>query len=289
MFSDGGQAADVIRPLRAALTAANLSSVGVSCCEGQGWSMQRDMIPALQSTIDDGNLSLITTHAYKGEPAAPDRPLHTGLNVWITENSPIMQQLGFSETWYRNGSENEGLTWANNIQTALTVGNVSAYLYWIGVGPWAAEVPLIWIPQKNESQPVTAPGLAFRVAATYWATAHWSRFIRPSAVRIGTEVSSLGVRRSLNTTAEALRSSAYHNPDGSVVVQVINNSDRNLSMSLAVPWETSNRNQRRTVTSWVTDNSRSLAKMGSYVSSPIGDGPVTVTTPRSLTTFVIQV
>ncbi|CAK7210209.1 hypothetical protein SBRCBS47491_000699 [Sporothrix bragantina] len=58
-----------------------VSSVGVSCCEAQGWSLARTMLPDLQDVINDSSLCVITTHAYKGSPGAPDTPLNTSMPV----------------------------------------------------------------------------------------------------------------------------------------------------------------------------------------------------------------
>ncbi|CAK7213915.1 hypothetical protein SCUCBS95973_001960 [Sporothrix curviconia] len=233
-------ASDIIRPLAAALEASNdsaVSSTGISCCEAQGWSMARAMLPSLKDTVDDASLRFITTHAYKGSPGAPDSPLDTSLPVWITENSPIMQRLGFSDVWYNRGRENEGLTWANNLHTALVNGNVSAYLYWIGAGGYGSEVPLVWLHDRNYS-----------VAATYWATAHYSRFVRPGAVRVGVDTES--------DSSPSVRSSAFKNTDGSYALQVINNGDSNGAVTLYAP--PPRPRQSRTITRYVTDNNHRL-------------------------------
>lgn len=264
-------AVDIIRPLHANLVAhanntAVASLVGISCCEAQGWSMQRDLLPSIQATIDDGFLSVITTHAYKGSPGAPDAPLNTTLPVWITENSPIMQRLGFSETWHANSSENEGLVWANNLHTALVIGNVSAYLYWIGAGQFGEEVPFVWLDRRE--------GGGYRIAATYWATAHWSRFVRPGAKRVD-----------VSERSEDIKTSAFVNPDGSVAVQAINNSDGNVTVALYAP-EAKPR-QARTVTRWLTDNGHHLENMS--IDAPERDQNLeAILPPRSLTTLHIQ-
>ncbi|CAK7199832.1 hypothetical protein SEUCBS139899_002518 [Sporothrix eucalyptigena] len=260
-------AADIIRPLAAALKAAKesaVSSVGVSCCEEQGWSLARAMLPGLQSTVDDGALRVITTHAYKGTPGAPDVPLNTSLPVWITENSPIMQRLGFSDVWYDKGQENEGLTWANNLQTALLDGNVSVYLYWIGAGGYGGEVPLVWLHDGNYS-----------VGATYWATAHYSRFIRPGATRVGVDGDDI----------QSVRTSAFKNTDGSYIIQVVNNINGNVTVSLNAP--PAKPRQSRSITKYVTD--RDLRLQGFERDAPdLGQPLDTALSPRSLTTFHVQ-
>src|SRR4051794_27885307 len=131
MQSDGYQAADVVPAMAAALRRHELAHVGLSCCEGQGWSMQRHLLEEMQDAGAEGALSLVSTHTYKGNPPKPDGPFNTTLPVWVTEISPIMDRLGMTQTWYRNHSENEGLLHAINIHDALATGNVSAYIYWI--------------------------------------------------------------------------------------------------------------------------------------------------------------
>ncbi len=223
MLSDGYQAAEVIVPLHVSLVAANLSSIGIACCEGQGWSMQRNLTAQVQAAGVENYTSLVTSHAYKGDPPAPDSPLKTDLKVWITENSPIMQRLGMTGTWYKNGSENEGLNWANLLHDAFTTGNVSAYVYWIGAGPHYMEAPLIWIPERKANTSADAP--YFQLAANYYAFAHWSRFVRPGAVRLGVDASA---------NNGLLQATAFQNTNGSLAVQVINNGNETASVTLDI-------------------------------------------------------
>jgi len=277
MQSDGYQAADIIGPLHASLEAANLSStVGIACCEGQGWSMQRDLTAEVQAAGAEHLTSLVTTHAYKGDPAEPDRPLNTSLKVWITENSPIMKRLGMTLKWYATGEENEGLTYANNLHTALVIGNVSAYVYWIGAGPSNREAPLIWIPHRNESTPADAPWLV--PAANYWAFVHFSRFIRPGAVRLG-----LGLGDAGEVSGRPLRASAFLNSDGSVVVHVVNNGNDTVPLDLEIPKLNPRQLMRREV--YLTDSNHNATQVelnGGLVSG------ISLLPPRSLVTFVAR-
>jgi O-glycosyl hydrolase len=302
MQSDGYQAADEAFALSLALRASNLS-VGISCCEGQGWSYARQLLSEIQDAGAEDTLSLITAHAYRGAPAAPDSPLNTTLPVWITENSPIMQRLGMSQTWYNNGSENEGLYWAVTVHNALTAGNVSAYIYWIGVGQSKAEAPFVWVPtdnsnhtnwngsvvtNANESEPyqvggnfyVTDP--PYQIGANFWATSHFSRFIRPGATRIGTTTVS-------KNSSSSVMVSAYENKDGSVVAQVINNCDQSVTAAVTAP------NWVHTPTAWeacevdtrMTDNAHNLTLVDAMY-LPADGSLDTVFPPRSLTTLFVK-
>lgn len=292
MQSDGYQAADEIFALFMALGGLGLSDVKMSCCEGQGWSYARDLLAEVQDAGAEGALSLITTHTYKGTPATPDKPLNTTLPVWVTEISPIMQRLGMTQTWYRNNSENEGLLNAVNIHQALTTGNVSAYVYWIGAGQSSAEAPFIWAPNliqnvsnadmwhsyDNNTVIEVPPGtVPYTIGSTYWGSAQFSRFIRPGAKRV--EVMQGGL-----SNYTALLTSAYRNKDGSVVVQAINNGDRNATVSASVPSLESSAGCQ--VETWVSDTNRKLELLDRI---PYVSGVVDKILPqRSLTTFVVR-
>ena len=270
MLSNGSQAAEVIVPLHASLKAANLSSIGITCCEGQGWSMQRELTEQLQAAGAENYTGLVTTHAYKGDPDAPDRPFNTSLKTWITENSPIMKRLGMSQKWYEKDEENEGLHWANLLHNAFTTGNVTAYIYWIAAGGSSGEAPLIWIPRRAANAPADTPW--YRFAAPYWAFAHYSRFIRPGATRLG-----------LKSSLDTLQATAYRNVNGSVVVQVINNANETAALNLDVPRESTAKVVE--VSSWVTDNARNMTFVGTETTEGVQKARIP---GRSLVTFFLK-
>ncbi len=289
MLSTGYQAADVIPPLRTALSGLGLDSVKISCCEGQGWSYSRDLLAEVQDAGAENALDLITTHTYKGMPATPDEPLNTTLPVWVTEISPIMDRLGMTQTWYRNHSENEGLRHAVNIHEALTTGNVSAYIYWIGVGQSRAEAPFIWAPNltpnvsredmwRPNPQPVKVPEgtLPYAIGSTYWASAQFSRFVRPGARRIEvTQEHEIG-----NYTR--LLTSAYRNEDGGIVLQIVN--DGNEVVTLDVAMADGSPRSLCTIRTYVTDEVRRLERVDTGHLGG-GNGFGGASWKRSLTTY----
>ncbi|KAK4212574.1 glycoside hydrolase family 30 protein [Rhypophila decipiens] len=308
MQSTGSQAADIIPSLTRALSKLNLATVGISCCEAQGWSMARDLLTQLSSALPNFSsyLSIVTTHTYKGSPPGPDIPLETqGLPTWVSEISPIMDRLGLTTTWYLNHAENEGLRNAINIHEALTKGNASAYIYWIGAGQSKAEAPFIWAPNRPER--VSSGGIVggrYTIGSTYWASAHFSRFIRSGARRVEVRQEMTGGRGGSLVEEGTLLLSAYDNLDGSVVVQVINNSDvavgeievelwdqlvrfgsdgkRDVSRGLEM------RGQDCEVETWVTDNERRFVVVASG-EKLWRDGSFRGPLPaRSLTTYVVR-
>lgn len=269
MQSNGYQAAEVTPVLIDALKDAGLPEVGVSCCEGQGWSYARDLLAEMQEAgAVEGTLKMITTHTYKGTPPAPDRPLNTTLPVWVTEISPIMDKLGFTQTWYSKHAENEGLLTAINIHTAIVTGNVSAYIYWIGVEANNSEPPMIWAPSRRRNTTVPEGTVPYTIGSTYWGPAQFSRFIRPGAVRVD-------VKQGGESAVDVLLTSAYLNKDGSVVVQAINNSDEELSVSLAGLSTDCKMGQ------WVTDGERKLTAL-----EVVSGSEKVPLAKRSLTTLV---
>lgn len=336
MQSNGYQAADVIPSLARALSELNLTvpisqpggqknevPVGISCCEAQGWSMARDLLTELSAAMPNfsSQLSVITTHTYKGTPPGPDEPLKSdGLPVWVSEISPIMDRLGMTTTWYKNHAENEGLRWAINIHEALTIGNASAYIYWIGAGQSKAEAPFIWAPNRPEranmgfdtmwwpddkvgnfTNTVAEGGEPrYTIGSTYWASAHYSRFIRPGARRV--EHRQLMTEEGNNLLLDGVvLLSAYENVDETVVVQVINNSDAVVGEFDVELWDENVRfggdGKKKArgvmlkdceVETWVTDNERRFVLVGSAEKISRGGWFKGSLPARSLTTYVVR-
>jgi len=111
----------------------------------------------------------------------------------------------------------DGDFWVNQILSDLEVG-ASAWIYWNMIldekgGPWAIS-PVHGNPDPNVQHPVviinrqtkqvTYPGL-------YYYLAHFSKFVRPGAVRIEAKGSAKGVR-----------CVAFKTPEGGYIAQLIN-------------------------------------------------------------------
>ena len=71
MLSDGNQAASFIPILHSTLRAANLSSVGINCCDAIGWPGQRTITSQLVAQNQEQYLYAITSHMYTGDPNSP--------------------------------------------------------------------------------------------------------------------------------------------------------------------------------------------------------------------------
>ncbi|MCJ1292420.1 hypothetical protein MMC34_003970 [Xylographa carneopallida] len=207
MQSSGQQAADFLEILYPTLQRAGLKTQ-IACCDGSGWEQNRDRLTGIQQAGKENTLGLVTAHGYSSAPGAP---FQTNKRVWITEWSTFD---AINYDWYATGSQSEGLTWANHIQRAFSVSNVTGFLYWWGAANATDNESLIFINNTAE----------VRVTKRLWAHAHFgSRFIRQGATRIGAAVSS---GSTLNVTA-------FSNTDGSVAVQLINNGNAPQEVTLS--------------------------------------------------------
>lgn len=121
MQSSGQQSADFIKVLHPTLQKAGFSNVSITCCEATGWSAQSGMTNALRAAGVEDMVGVITGHTYSSPITGPQP---TRNKVWETECSDLNGR--WSTAWYSNGGSGDGFTWANNIYTGLTTGNVSA-------------------------------------------------------------------------------------------------------------------------------------------------------------------
>lgn len=126
MGTSGTQAADFIKVLYPTLKAANITTE-IGCCDGFGWYAESSPTSGLASVASQ--LGIRAAHPYS-TPATFS--LTTLQQTWQTEWSN-QKGANYTTEWY-SGENNpgEGLIWATNVNTGLTSGNYSAYLYWQG-------------------------------------------------------------------------------------------------------------------------------------------------------------
>lgn len=198
MLSSGQQAADFLEVFFPTLKRSGLKTE-IACCDGSGWEQERERLTGIQQAGAESTLAIVTAHGYSSPLGTP---FDTSKPVWETEWADLEGPQTYA--WYYNGSSGEGLTWANHIQQAFAVSNVSAFLSWIGAGNTTTNSALILLD-----------GDEVNVSKRLWAYAQWGRTVTPGAVRIESQVESQA-----NVT-----STAFRNEDGSIAVQVINNSE----------------------------------------------------------------
>ncbi|KAH8158258.1 hypothetical protein CIB48_g9990 [Xylaria polymorpha] len=260
MNSNGAQAADFIKVLYAALSAANLTSqVGIGCCESEGWGNQVNMLNAIKSANAESMLATVTSHTYTG---GSNSPMNTKVPVWLSEQCDL--NGGWTTTWYSFGGAGEGYTWANNIYNAVTATQVSGYLYWEGV-QWPS-------PNTNEKMIKVDQQSPYNIEVSkrLWAFANWSRFVRPGAIRVATSGGS------------GVKSTAFKNLDGSIAVVVISTGGSASSVTIKVSGGTTTATR---ATAWVTDASHDCAETTVSVAA---DGTLSGSVAaRSITTYLI--
>ncbi|KAK0737044.1 glycoside hydrolase superfamily [Apiosordaria backusii] len=258
MRSDGNQAADFIKVLYPTLEAANLTGqVGIACCETMGWGNGVNMVNSIRSGGQEGRLKAVTSHTYTGGPSGP---MNSRNPVWFSEQCDLNGQ--WTTSWYSNGGAGEGLTWANNVYSAVVNYNASGYLYWEGV-QW---------PNPNTNEKIIRVDNrtnTYEVSRRLWAFANWSRYVRPGAIRVGT------------SGGTGVRTAAFRNEDGTVAVVVISTTgsaaDVNIKLNGGVT--------PSYVQAFVSDSTRNAASTTATLGS---DGTVSgQVAARSITTFFI--
>lgn len=156
----------------------------------------------------DSPMGMFGTHTYAANdlPGLAEIGPKYHIPVWVTEYAKLQKD--------REKGIDESLTIANHINTALTVGNVNAFLYW---GYW-------W----DETSPqglilASAFDSYFETTKRYFMFKQFAKFIRPGAVRIGIDAGSTG-----------LGVSAYEN-GANLTVLIINKSAAECKMNLVLP------------------------------------------------------
>jgi glucuronoarabinoxylan endo-1,4-beta-xylanase len=253
MLSDGAQAAGFIPVLRRALRAQRLDTK-IVCCDGEGWITGGQAVQAiLADPAASGDLAVASAHGYT---APPNAPLTSARPVWESEWAVF-------DPWdpaWDDGTDASGLTWAQNIMTALTSGNVSAVCYWWGASASTANSGLIRLQ-----------GDAYQASGRLWAFAAFSRFIRPGAIRIAASAAS----------SPGLASAAFRNKDGSLVVELLNTSATATPVHIAV------RNLRSgdLARTYITDATKQLAAQPTV---RVRDGQLMTSAPaRSVVSVVL--
>ncbi|KAH6656321.1 glycoside hydrolase family 30 protein [Truncatella angustata] len=254
MQISGAQAADFIKVLYPTLAQNNMSHVVITCCEATGWNMQSQYTQQLKAAGVEAMVGAITGHTYTSGISGAQS---TTRKVWETECSDL--NGGWSTAWYSNGGGGDGYTWANNIYTGLTTGNVSAYLWWVGTQDRSTN-------NNNNEKLILVDGQNYQVSKRLWAFAQYSRTVRPGAVRVGISGGS------------GLKLTAFFNVDGKVAVNVINTAASTASLSISGFNGT-------TVQAWISDNTHDMET----ITASISGGTVTGSVPgRGMVSFVVS-
>jgi glucosylceramidase len=121
----------------------------------------------------------------------------------------------------------DGDVWGNIIFSDIEAG-ASAWIYWNAIldetgGPWAIS-PVHGDPDPNIQHPVVIVNKKtheISYTGTYYYLAHFSKFVRPGAVRVQT-----------NGTTEGVRVMAFQTPENGIVTQLLNSLDKKAVVNL---------------------------------------------------------
>lgn len=251
MLFDPEQAVDFINVIGPAIDGSGLD-LNLVCCDSFGWGQASGYSTAIEADPQASQrVGIHSGHSYASRARSP---LPTGAPTWMTEYA--LPSGTWVDTW--DGGPSSGLALANDIHDTLTLAEVSAYITWLGASI------------EGTAAPIQLRGPEFDVAMRLYATAAYSRFIRPDAYRVAA-----------GTSGALLKISAYRNADGSKVINVINNRDSEvtLDLSLAGVAEASH------LVTYRTGAGHELDRIGESI---VGAELAPALPPRSLTTFVIE-
>lgn len=233
---------------------AKEAGYGVVCCDSFGWEQGKPYLEALKADRHAWRyLDTYSAHSYASRSATPadtDKP------VWMSEWASSASAAGWNENW--DGGQavsTDGIVMAEHMHDSLAQAEVTAYLWWLGVSQ-GASASLIQADVAGDT---------YRVSSRYYVFSAFSRFIDPGAVRFGVEHET-----------EGLKVSAYRNPDGSRVVQLLNLNQTPVSTDIDVP---------SPVTTYLTDNDHDLEQVDTIATRARGATGL-VLPGRSLVTLV---
>lgn len=209
---------------------AKEAGYGVVCCDSFGWEQGKPYLEALKADRRAWrHLDTYSAHSYASRSATP---ADTNKPVWMSEWASSASAAGWNENW--DGGQavsTDGIVMAEHMHDSLAQAEVTAYLWWLGVSQ-GASASLIQADVAGDT---------YRVSSRYYVFSAFSRFIDPGAVRFGVEHET-----------EGLKVSAYRNPDGSRVVQLLNLNQTPVSTDIDVS---------SPVTTYLTDNDHDLEQV----------------------------
>jgi O-glycosyl hydrolase len=253
MLVNASQAASFLSVLGPTMSASGLSTK-VACCDTLGFNLLPGYVTAVAgNSAANSGTGLFTSHGYSNAPTAPVST--GGRHLWESEWS--VNGSTWTNTWDSTGVAS-GITWAQHVYDGMTGANLNAFLYWWGVSNTSHDSSLIGLS-----------GSTLTPSKRYYALAGYSRYIRPGAVRIAAASGDGN-----------LKTSAYRNSDGSVVIVVLNTASSATSTSYTL---SNTGSSTGTVASYLTNDGNSMAAQPVL---GLSNGTFTATVPaRSQVTF----
>jgi glucosylceramidase len=178
-------------------------------------------------------VSVMPYHGYDLKQFDAIRKLHErypDLPLWMTElcyayGAGTPKTMKLPRTDFEDGD-----FWGQQIVSDLEA-YASAWIYWNMIldekgGPWLIS-PIHGNPDDNIQHPVVIIDRQTKkvtYTGTYWYLAHFSKFVRPGAIRVATTGSQTGVR-----------CIAFKTPDGGMAAQLLNSREQ--QATVGVRWQ----------------------------------------------------
>ena len=237
--------AKVLGPKLAALTPAPL----LLCGGFSNW----DNLSPMVSAIEADSAALTTTGIYASNQYNGTVVPSTGVRpLWETEWSTFDAY---------DASITNAIATARKCHEALTVGDVSAWMYWWIIPPID---PID--PGSPDNEGLVNPDTQIP-AKRFWALGNWSKFVRPGFVRYG------------STDNDGVYISAFRSPaTGQCVIVCVNDSggSRNVTLSCL---------STQTVTPWRTSSTQDLVALTALNVGPAGS--IVSLPTQTVTSFVV--
>jgi glucuronoarabinoxylan endo-1,4-beta-xylanase len=243
---------DVLGP---ALASAGFGSVKLMLASMFSYSNSQNYFDTCVSdSTCNGSISVLSGHGY-GYPDTPVLYADPGKHFWMSETSP-------NEETVFNPNMDSALIMAENMQSFLQIGQVSAYEWWqLGYqnGGGTGNCVNCGLVDQN-----------FNPTKRYFAFGNYSEFVRPGQVEIAaTQSPQSGV------TVTAFENQAT----GAFEIVAINSNGSSVSQAFNLTGVSTN-----SVVPYITDPNNNLASQPSVA---VTSGSFTATlTPSSVTTFV---
>jgi glucuronoarabinoxylan endo-1,4-beta-xylanase len=273
-------------------------NVNLICCDYYGWTNANKYNTAIvNDPTANSFVDLYSAHEYGGVATFQLTTAPTGQPIkhnWMSEYGP-QSPVAWNPYWDKvyagtSNNYNDGMWLANDISNALNKGKIDAYIYWY---PASTSTTGAMIQMG-----ATSAATSFIVSARLNSFAHFARFVHPGAYQVTMATSSPSCTNITGGVGNCIVPTAFVNPDGTKVINVVNNYTTSQSLSLTLDAASAN----WVPTAYVTDGT--LTGDSAYPTYPqppmtstvaLTPGVATVSgttlsatfTPRSMTTIVL--
>ena len=233
---------------------ADESGYDVICCESFGWNQGKNYHSAIRGDSEASQwVDVLTAHSYASRS---DSPYETDGSIWMSEWAGSATST-FNANWDgETRHQTDGIQMTDHLMDSLTKGNVTGYLWWLGVSQGSSASLMVVDPAAD----------TYTVGARLYGMAAVSRFIRPDAHRVDV-VHSI----------DGLKAAAFENADGSRVVELLNNGENAMSTDIDIATQP---------VAYLNDQSHHLEESTDIATT--ADGKTSLELPaRSLVTLVI--